>query len=502
MPDSIVRSSLVYLVGIVATRVCSLILLPIFTRNLDPAAFGTLELLNRATEVVLLCLFLNGNCLATIALYNQVRDPAGRRRVAATSLVFGGFCVALIGGVALGMTGPIASWLGVPSRGLLRLALLAAMADAWVVVGLAHAQARVEALAYSVITLAQVVLRVGLIAWLVCVLGLEIRGVLLASLLTSGLLAILLTVREVRRSGLEADWQTMSELARFALPFLPAGFCGLLLHTGDQFFLVRHVSLREIGLYALAYKVGMLPALFTRDPLMKVWGARMHTAASEPDAPRSFGRLFSRFVLLYLVAGLGLVVLCDELLRFMSSPRYAAAAVLVPPIVLAYLFGCATDFLDAAFYVRRRTATKLGVTGASTAVMLGLYLVLIPTRGPAGAAYATLAGMAVRAGMTYVVSQRLFPVAYDWPRIAGSVLVTVAPAACVPWLAGPPGWRLAAKLGLLAIWCVGLWVTNLIVPEDKLWVLQGLRRLYERAALALAIPLRHSRVSLTAKESV
>ena len=60
---------------------------------------------------------------------------------------------------------------------------------------------------------------------------------------------------------------------------------------------------------------------------------------------------------------------------------------------------------------------------------MGLNFVLIPRFGIVGAAWANGAGYAVQAALGFVFSQRFYPIAYDWPRIAK--ICGAAAIACV-----------------------------------------------------------------------
>src|SRR4029077_3095945 len=130
-------------------RATSLILLPIYTRSMDPAEFGTLELLYRNIDILALCLFLNGNRLAALTFYNQENGEDRKRIIVGTSLCFGLLNVAVTGGLAILLAGPINGLLGIGSSALLRLAFLAALLDALTIIPLALTQARLESLFYS-----------------------------------------------------------------------------------------------------------------------------------------------------------------------------------------------------------------------------------------------------------------------------------------------------------------------------------------------------------------
>jgi hypothetical protein len=103
---------------------------------------------------------------------------------------------------------------------------------------------------------------------------------------------------------------------------------------------------------------------------------------------------------------------------------------------------------------------KLGVTVVTTAVMFVLYAVLIPRYGSTGAAFATLIGFAFLAVCTWAVTQRVFPVRYEWSRLA-ALLALAAGLWLVSRLlpAGPWSWPIKAGLWLLGpivVWCTGL----------------------------------------------
>jgi hypothetical protein len=156
----------------------------------------------------------------------------------------------------------------------------------------------------------------------------------------------------------------------------------------------------------------------------------------------------------------------------------------VPPVVLACFFQAGASLMDAAFYVRHRTGLKLCITLGATAVMLVLYLLLIPRYGGLGAALATLGGFAFLAVCTWVITQRIFPVRYEWPRLAAFVGLTVA-----LWLVsrGLPvgGWAVAVKAVLLLSWPLLVWCLNLMTPQEKEQARDLFRQATECASRAL-----------------
>src|ERR1019366_9370443 len=170
----------------------------------------------------------------------------------------------------------------------------------------------------------------------------------------------------------------------------------------------------------------------------------------------------------FMLVGLAACLFQDEAVRILggAKPEYASAAVIIAPVVLAGFFQSAAALMDAGFYVRRRTGLKLYITLASTVVILVLYVVLIPTYGAMGAALATVGGFAFLAVITWNMTQRIFPVEYEWGR-----LVDLMGLAAGLWLVSrflpATGWAIAAKGGLWLAWPLLVWVWGVPFSRGK-----------------------------------
>jgi O-antigen/teichoic acid export membrane protein len=349
---------------------------------------------------------------------------------------------------------------------LLRLAVLGILLEPMVLIPLALIQARVESATFVFITFSQLILRIVLVVVLVVWLQWGAYGVLAATAITSGLYGVALCFREVGHGWSRPNMTQVRAFLRFALPFVPGGLCFFLLHHGDRFFLLRWYSADEVGRYALGYRLGMAVTTFSLTPLYMVWSARMYEVARTPAAPVAFGRAFTRILAAYLVVGLGLCLFQDELVRTMAREDFRGAEAVVPLIVLACFCQAAASLMDAAFYVRRRTGLKLGITLSATVVMLGLYFGLIPLSGSIGAALATLGGFLFLAVCTLKVTQQIFPVRYEWPRLLALIGLTMG-LWVVSRLLPVGGWAIPVKLVLWLAWPLVVWHAGLMSAEEK-----------------------------------
>lgn len=463
---SFLKHAGVYAAGDFLVMAAGFVLLPLYTRCLTLAEFGTLEMLDRISEVAGICLIARGIPLAVVALYRQSDSDAERRRVVGAALLLAGS--ALIGGAAaLGvLVGPLAGRLQLDSAALLWAAAVTALLDGVFVVALAANQARLNSVFYVTVSFHQFLAKLGLCILLVAGLGWGVWGVIIASLVRSLLFGAIVVIHEYRCGLAWPGRKMLAEMLAFALPFIPTGLCFFVLNSADRFFLNGAVSREEVGVYGLAYRLGMLVGTISLTPLFRVWSARMHDVARSAAAGAVFARTTTYLLGCYLFVGLGLCVLQDELLAVFAGNKFAAARQLIPLLVLAYAFQGASVLLDGAFYVRRRTGLKFGTALASTIVMLALYATLIPAYGTAGAALATLAGFVFHAALTAAVAQRVFPVPYEWGRLAALLGL----AGCV-WAVSQgldSGWSMVPfKISLWLLWPTLLWASGVITLDEK-----------------------------------
>ena len=409
--------------------------------------------------------------------------------------------VCLLGGaIAMVLAGPICAMFRpgngpAVDPGILRLAVLAVLLEPLTLMPMALLQARLESATFVAITASQFVVRVLLTVLLTVWLPWGVTGVLTATAVTTGTYGVVLSLRELIRGGASwPSWGHVGGLLRFAAPILPVGLCFFILQYGDRFALLYWRGEQDVGVYGLGYKVALAVSTFSLAPLYMVWNARLFQAAEEPDAPRVFGRVFTRILAAFLLVGLAASLFQDEAAAVLGGAKYACAAVVVAPVVLAGFFQAAAALMDAGFYVRRRTDLKLWITLAATAVILVLYVVLIPPFGALGAAFATVAGFAFLALGTWWATQRIFRVEYEWGRVL-DLLGLAGGLWLVSRFLPAVGWTIAARAGLWLLWPLLVWVCGVPSAAEKQYVRAAIRQAlarfrHEPARAAMERPVR------------
>ncbi len=472
---SFLAHAAIYGFGALALQAASVILVPLYTRCLTPAEFGVLEMLSRIGEVFSVCLLANGIRLAAFTFYCQATTEQNRKRTA-TTVIFAQLILLAASALLAAALIPYLDLLtGIDDSTMVLFAILLVMLEGITAVPLTLIQARVESAYYVWVTAAMFCFRVTVTILAVAGFGWGVWGVLGASALTSVLFGAYLTGRELRKSSFLFDARELREVLKFAVPFLPVGVCGMLLHNGDRFFLMNFGGADQVGQYALGYKLVWAVTLLSTGPLCQVWSASMYQIFTLPGASAVVGRANTRILAAYLFAGMGLCIFDEQWLAILAPPSYSAAHTVIWPITLAYFFWIAANLMDATLWVHRRSGLKFWIILASTSVAVTLYALLIPRYGTMGAAYATLVGMLVHCAITCVVSQRVFHVRHEFGRLSVMLGSAVALTAASHHVGNNiPG--LLEKLALWLAWPVLLWWTGVATQDEKYVVRAVCRR--------------------------
>jgi O-antigen/teichoic acid export membrane protein len=168
-------------------------------------------------------------------------------------------------------------------------------------------------------------------------------------------------------------------------------------------------------------------------------------------------------------------VFVRPVIAVMTTAEFHPAADVVPIILAAYVVQSWGEVTHFGIGVSERTKYFSYVTWIAVAVVMGLYALLIPPLGGYGAALATLAAFVVRFWVGYYWSQRLWPVAYRWPK--NLLLAAYGAAATFAAYSVPARgivWQVGLGSGLMLVYAA-LALATVVEPEDRRRGIQFLR---------------------------
>jgi O-antigen/teichoic acid export membrane protein len=415
-----------YTASSVLSKLIAVFLLPIYTGALSPADYGAAEVMLASVIAASIVIRL-GLIEALLRFYYLAgEDP---RRVVATGFAALLWTTTAAAAIALVLAGPIAeALLDRPDAELGRLAVLGLWTLTLWEYALTLLRVDERARAYFVLTVLNVLATIPVTVWLVVVEDQGAAGILLGTFGTGAVFLAWLLWRERRRLSLRFEWSLLKRMTRFGLPTMPAELSLYSLNFIDRILIVRLAGLAEAGLYALAIKFAQGMNVVAR-AFQLAWPPLAYSIADDDEARRAYSLVFTWFAAVCAFGVAGLWLLARWIVDLLAAPAYfesyEAIGLLSTGIALYALYLVLVVILGRT----GRTEFNLPATIAGTVVNIVCNLALIPPLGIVGAGIALVASYLVVLVLMYVLTQRLFPVPYEWGRLALLVGVTGATVA-------------------------------------------------------------------------
>ena len=412
-----------YTAASILSKLIAVALLPLYTRYLTPADYGAAEVMFAAVVAASIVIRF-GVIEAVLRFYYQAgEDP---RRVVATSfaaLFWFGTAAALI---ALPFAEQISeALLDRPATDLARISI----GGLWVLTLheylLTLFRLEERARAFFLVTIANVLAAIALTVVLVVGDDEGARGLLLGSYASGAAFVLGLIVVHRRRLSLFIDSALLRRMLRFGLPTMPAELSLYALNFVDRIIIVRSVGLAEAGLYSLAVKFSQAVNVLVRG-FQLAWPPLAYSIRDDDEARRAYSVVVTWFLAACAFVVVGMWLFARWLVRALAAPEffdsYEAVGLISTAVTLYALYMVQVVILGRT----GRTEFNFPATIAALIVNVALNLVLVPPLGIVGAGIALVASYLVVVALMYVFTQRLFPVPYQWGRLARVVLVSAA----------------------------------------------------------------------------
>ncbi len=454
--------SAIYGVGGLVARILATLLLPLYTHYLPPEAYGQVEIITAATAVFAIVLQF-GIASAFFRFYFDAKEDRSRLTVVRTSFWFtmGMATLGLV--VAFAFAAPLAHLLGLGDHASL---VRAGAVGLWAQTNYQQLTAlfRVEerSVAYAIASVTNVLITVAAMVLFVAVFKWGAVGLIVGNFTGTLIVYFALLAYRHEQLGLELDRQLLRRMQAFGMPLVPAALGLWAINFIDREFVSWYKGNAEVGVYSAAVKIASV-ITFVLIAFRTAWPAFAFSIEDDREAKRTYA-----FVLTYLLALASWAALCLGALapwwtRLLTAPEYQRAQEAVALLAFAGVVYAGYTVLAIGSGRARRTQLNWVVTGAGAAVNIALNFWLIPTWGMVGAAISTLAAFVVLfAGMT-AYAQSVYPVAYQWRRVA----TVVGAAVALNVVARAGGLSFGPSLVLVAVYPLALGLLGFFLPAER-----------------------------------
>ena len=425
------KEAAIYGLSSVLGRFLNFLLVPLYTNYLLKAEYGVIATLY---SYIGFAFIVYGFGLEAAYMRFVASMELGDKKLNFSTPFLSHVATSLVFSMALFvLADPLASIIGLESNQsvLLRYAAGILLFDTLAIIPFASLRMSNRALTFATVRIFHIVLTVVLNLILLLGLRMKAEGVLLANLGASAVAFLVLLRTIVPEFTLRFSIPLYKELLRFGIPYIPAGLAGIALQVIDRPILKALTDDATVGVYQANYRLGIFMMLVV-GMFDYAWRPFFLSHAKDADAKKLFAKVFTYFCTLALGLFLAVSFFVDDLVRiqvfgrYFIHPDYWVGLSVVPWVLLAYVFNGAYLNFVVGVYLEKKTTFVPYVTGAGALVNVAVNLLLIPSLGMMGAAYATLASYMVIAVGIYFASQRYYPIAYEWGKVVRLALVSAS----------------------------------------------------------------------------
>ncbi|MBM3265684.1 MAG: oligosaccharide flippase family protein [candidate division Zixibacteria bacterium] len=397
MSPSLLRVSSVYAAGLVINRGLDFAFLPLYTHLFSPEEYGA----------VALCLVLLAFGHVVYAMgfgpaFVRVAAMAGAEQA---GRLFPGITVVLAVTATIFSSTLIigsdvaAAWLGIADHaGMVVRTAVVLFLDVWTLLPYSLMRAGQQAGRFVACTTAATLVHITGILYFVVYSQTGPEGLFNALIAASFFNAIFSTVAVRRQIRLRPTFSDIGSLARFGLPFVPAGVASVAIELIDRILLERFTDTATVGVYSAAARLASGMGLIVK-AFDYAWTP--YVLSQNRDTDRVMRKGMTGLVVMTTPLWTVFWLFGENLIRWeglglpLLGPAYVAGISVVPVLMGAGILNGLAEGLTARIYLKGDSKLVPLATIAGAGVNVAANLALIPVWGMQGAAYATVLAYAV-----------------------------------------------------------------------------------------------------------
>jgi O-antigen/teichoic acid export membrane protein len=466
------KDTAVYGISTIVGRFLGFLLVPFYTHYISPGAMGIY------TNIYAYLAFLNIVFIygmdAAFMKYSSLAEPEEKKHTFSTAYLAVVLTTLLLTVALFLLRHPFIRLMEVPGQyaRLVYYTIFILLFDTLALIPFANLRLERKAKKFAFIKLGNILLNLGLNLLFFIKFRMGIEAIFAANLIASAA-TFLALVPEIRaRLSFTIQGPLFRRMLSFGLPYLPASLASIMIQVIDRPIVLAKTNLETLGLYQTGHKLGIFMMLVV-SMFQYAWQPFFLNNAREKNAKEIFAKVMTLFVvaasLLWVVVSLFIDIAAGLEFapgRSLIARQFLPGLVVVPVILLAYLFNGIYVNLWAGLYIQEKTKYFPLITGAGAVVNVAANLLLIPHLGIMGAALAVLASYMVMSAALHYFSQKFYPIAYEYGKLAKILAMILLTGAAYYYLFYHGGLEPWHRFVILGAFLTALFALRIVKKED------------------------------------
>ena len=416
---SLAKDTAIYGLSSIVGRFLNYLLVPIYTRVLDPGEYGIVT--NLYGYVALILVILTFGMETTFFRFAN-KEEEQPDTVFTTSFTFVSILTALFLALVFGFITPLSQAISYQAHPdyLLMMATVASI-DVIQAIPFCYLRFQKRAIKFACLKMLYIVLSISMNLFFFVALGIrDVAYVFILNLVCSSLITFLF-IPEFFRMKWHFDGALLKRMLSYTWPLFVLGIAGILNQTADKIiFPLVYPDEAEgkalLGVYGGCVKIAMIMAMITQ-AFRYAYEPIVFAQSKDKDKNETYALGMKYFIIFTLLAFLAVVAYLP-ILQHIVGEQYQSGMRVVPIVMAAEIM--MGVYFNLSFWYKLSDQTWWGAVMSATgaATMIAINVIFVPRIGYWACAWGGFAGYGVAMDMSWAIGQKKFPLPYDLKSIA------------------------------------------------------------------------------------
>ena len=412
------KDALNYGLGGAFSKILSFLLLPFLTEKISPDEYGIFALLSLLT-MALGAISNLGTTNSMSILFFEEENFKKRERLIWTNFLLLLFINLILIYITIITSSEISEFIFGTNkyRDLIFISILGLSLSTLTEPFLNYLRMERKSLNYLSYTIFKSILFVSLTLYIVIFLNEGLKGYIFSITLTNLIFLISILILVGRKLSFRLISAKIPQLIKIGFPSIFGVFAFIFIDYADRTIIEYIIGIKELGIYTVAYSLGMVALLFT-DSFSLTWSPFFNSFIKrQKEAQKIFPIVFSFYTSISLIITILFFYLSKPIIYIFTESSYHSGYVVIGFIAFSYLIkGVYLIFLPGIYFNKKLYIQSL-IEWFSALVNIFLNFLLIPIFGITGAAIATLLSYVMLSMGAYFFGNRFLPINYDWSKL-------------------------------------------------------------------------------------
>lgn len=423
--SKLVKNSLFYTIGNILPQAAGFILLPIYTAYLDPGQYGIVNSMTVLGSVIGILLTLG----IERGIYRLYYDYNNEERKEYLGTLIIGLSVISVSFFLISLLLPqllSSIYKSIPFYPYYFLILLSTLFSKVITVPGIYLRVSEQAGKFVLINTTTFILTVSFNLLFIIHYKEGAVGMLKGSLFAYVIMGPVFYFFTYKAITFRFNYSYFKGAVIFSLPLVPGLISAWVLNLSDRIFLERYLSISEVGIYSLGYKIATVVTIVSGG-LFAAYNPHFYKLANEGghDAKNKIEKYNNTIILMMLFICFFIAFFSKEVIEIFISSKYAAAINLIPVLIIGIFFAQISGFLNLMIYQEKKTIQLMVIALIGALINVICNLVLIPIYGMMGSALATLISFVLIFIIQYWYAKRCYFIPYRWNIIIPLSIILV-----------------------------------------------------------------------------